>query len=606
MCSASSLALAPTLEKMMLRFPQSLTNINGRFRASLTHADALPQLSLIAILIGIFTGLLIVLFRLALESPSFLFQMSSPERFEELSAFTRVNIILSGALVIALCLKLMKPAQRQMSVSHVIDRLHHYQGRLPAANWIAQFLLCVVSICSGQSVGREGPAVHLGAGSASQIGSWLKLPNNSMQTLIACGVAAAISASFDTPLAGVIFAMEVIVMEYTIVGFVPVILSSVIAAALSRAILGSAIAFDVADISMNSLNELWVIAIAGLLVGVLSGVYIRLNVWALKFQKRSIVLSVLAAGVITACVSIYVPEIMGLGYDTIQSTLNGELLLGAVIIIGIAKLLVTPTVIGLGIPGGLIGPLLFIGACLGFACASATNLLFPSMNINLTLYILLGMTGMFAAAINAPLAGLVAVLELSHNPSIIFPAMLLICVACLTTRHLFKCKGIFAEQLARSGRSLEYGPTERALKKVGVMSAMNRNFIETRASINVTEAQDLLEKKPDWIIFRNEDVTCLRPADLANHLSELIENPNSDELKDEAIELAEIPAKRFFMQAIGDTETLYEAWLSLKNSQKNYLYITSHYAQSNKILGVLTTTAIEEYYLPRDLSRALD
>jgi len=565
MCSASSLALAPTLEKMMLRFPQSLTNINGRFRASLTHADALPQLSLIAILIGIFTGLLIVLFRLALESPSFLFQMSSPERFEELSAFTRVNIILSGALVIALCLKLMKPAQRQMSVSHVIDRLHHYQGRLPAANWIAQFLLCVVSICSGQSVGREGPAVHLGAGSASQIGSWLKLPNNSMQTLIACGVAAAISASFDTPLAGVIFAMEVIVMEYTIVGFVPVILSSVIAAALSRAILGSAIAFDVADISMNSLNELWVIAIAGLLVGVLSGVYIRLNVWALKFQKRSIVLSVLAAGVITACVSIYVPEIMGLGYDTIQSTLNG-----------------------------------------GFACASATNLLFPSMNINLTLYILLGMTGMFAAAINAPLAGLVAVLELSHNPSIIFPAMLLICVACLTTRHLFKCKGIFAEQLARSGRSLEYGPTERALKKVGVMSAMNRNFIETRASINFTEAQDLLEKKPDWIIFRNEDVTCLRPADLANHLSELIENPNSDELKDEAIELAEIPAKRFFMQAIGDTETLYEAWLSLKNSQKNYLYITSHYAQSNKILGVLTTTAIEEYYLPRDLSRALD
>ena len=577
----------------MLQLPRAIADLPSRFRSSLTKVDALPQLSLLAVLIGTFTGLLIVCFRVALEAPAIFFPISSAERFEELAPLTRVNLILSGTLLIALALYYLNPKQRQMSVGHVIDRLHNFQGRLPATNWVAQFFLCILSICSGQSVGREGPAIHLGAGAASHVGKWLRLPNNSMHTMIACGVAAGISASFDTPLAGVIFAMEVIVMEYSIVGFVPVILSSVIAAAICKSILGEAVAFDVANISMNSLSELGIVIAAGLALGCMASLYIRLNIWTIRFQQKSILLRVLIAGVITAAVSVYVPEIMGLGYDTIQETIDGKLVVGTVLFIAVAKLLVTPIVVGLGMPGGLIGPSLFVGACAGFAFAVAADHMFPGLNVDSGFYVLLGMTGMFAAVINAPLAGLVAILELSHNPNIIFPSMLLICIACLTTRHIFHLKGIFTEQLEHSGRTLNFGPAEMALKKVGVMSIMNRNYIETRASIHIEEAKDILQKKPDWIVYRESEVICLNASDLANFIE------SNEDASDSNIELAEIPARRFLLDMVRDTDTLYDAWLTLQNSKKQTMYVTSHYSGKNNILGILTLEAIKAYYQPK-------
>ena len=112
---------------------------------------------------------------------------------------------------------------------------------------------------------------------------------------------------------------------------------------------------------------------------------------------------------------------MGLGYDTIQATLDGTILVWTIVLIAFAKLLVTPIVVALGIPGGLIGPSLFIGACCGFVLGTMAQNLFPELEINLSVYVLLGMTGMMAAVINAPLAALVAILELSNNVNIIFP-----------------------------------------------------------------------------------------------------------------------------------------------------------------------------------------
>ncbi len=148
----------------------------------------------------------------------------------------------------------------------MFKRLHNHQGRLPLFNLGLQFFAGAIALLSGQSVGREGPAVHLGAGTASQLGQWLKLPNNSLRTLVGCGVAAAISASFNTPMAGVVFAMEVILMEYSIAGFVPVILASVTGAAVAQATFGNAPAFSVAPLQMSSLSELPLIIFCGLII----------------------------------------------------------------------------------------------------------------------------------------------------------------------------------------------------------------------------------------------------------------------------------------------------------------------------------------------------
>ena len=582
-----------------------LTRKMEQFRRSLANIDALPQLSALAVLIGASTGLIIVLFRWAIEAPFLFSKVGSAENFEAFSAAERVAIIMGGCLVIAIYLRFLPSNHRQMSVGHVIDRLHNHQGKLPGLNWLSQFSLAIIAIVSGQSAGREGPAVHLGAGAASQTGQWLRLPSNSMQTLIACGVAAAISASFNTPLAGVIFAMEVILMEYSIVGFVPVILSSVIGSAICHSLIGNDVAFDVGVIGLSSLTELGLVFTLGIILAVLAGTYIRINLFTLRFAHRPVFVRITVAGVLTSAVAIYVPEIMGLGYDTIQNLVSGQLLISGIILITLAKLLLTPVVVGLGIPGGLIGPTLLVGACCGAILGMTTQIIFPEQEINVALYVLIGMAGMMAAVINAPLAALIAVLELSHSPAIIFPAMLVIVVACTGTRLLFKVRGIFIEQLAQSGRDIELGPATRALRRASVTSIMDRKFVITDAKINVDTAREALKSRPRWILFSWDDsLHTLWAADLAHHLENL-PGAISDSPAEQEIILDEVPGRKHHALAIYENNSLFEALSRMNSSQHQVAFVTTSRYSHRNIHGVLTLDAIKNYYQPRELQNVM-
>ena len=136
---------------------------------------------------------------------------------------------------------MLKPADRETGIVHVISCMHSHYSVLPLRNALVQFIGGAFALATGQSGGREGPGVHLGGAANSLLGQWLDLPNNSLRVLIACGTAGGIAAAFQTPLAGVIFAMEVIVAEYTVVGFIPVILAAVSASAVSHFFSGSSI-----------------------------------------------------------------------------------------------------------------------------------------------------------------------------------------------------------------------------------------------------------------------------------------------------------------------------------------------------------------------------
>lgn len=583
----------------MMRLPDKYAASKlTEFRRSLAHIDALPQLSCLALIVGACTGLIVVLFRLAIETPFTFFDMAHAENFETLPVSTRMILIMCGAAVIGLLLQNLDKYQRQMSVGHVIDRLHNHQGNLPTPNWIAQFVLAIATVTSGQSAGREGPAVHLGAGSASLIGRWLRLPKNSMQTMIACGVAAAIAASFDTPLAGVIFAMEVIVMEYSIVGFVPVILASVIGSAVCKSLLGEAAVFDVGPSNMGSLIELGFIVIAGFIISLLAGTYIKLHLASLKVSRVPIFLRALFAGILTCAVATFIPEVMGLGYDTIQYTFAGKLAIGSLIFIAAGKLFLAPVVVGLGIPGGLIGPSIFVGACTGAVMGLSVQALFPNLDISPNLYILLGMTGMMAAVINAPLAALVAVLELSHNPDIIFPAMLMIVVACLNTRVIFGVRSIFIEQLAATGRDIEMGAASRALRRAGVMSIMDRRFVLSKSHLDLSEAENTLASQANWLVFAEEDrLYAIWAPDLANFLTEAPESVRQGETQ---IHLLEVPGRRHMLHPILDSDSLYGALKVIKKSHCEVLYVTSNILSQESVHGLVTLDSIQNYYQPKD------
>ncbi len=581
------------------RFAQRIS----QFRHSLADINALPQLTAIGILIGLFASLLIIAFRLLIAIPLDFFLPEHNENFEGLPTLAHLLLPLGGAIIIASCFHFIPKKFHDVSVGNVLERLHNFQGRMATGNLLVQFFGGIISLISGQSVGREGPAVHIGASAASILGQWLKLPNNSLRILIGCGVAAAISASFNTPIAGVIFAMEVVLMSYSIVGFIPIMMASVCGAIVTRLVFGEEAFFTVTSINMHGLWELALMVGGGFVVGIFATIYMRLQLGFNRFHHYPVSARIIAAGLFTGIIALWVPEILGLGYDTINLALEQQLGLAALVMILVAKMVATSFSISMGIPGGLIGPQLFIGACLGAIFGDAVNIIFAEEVSNTGFYVLLGMAAMMGAVINAPLAALMAVLELTYNPSIIFPSMLMIVIACITTRQLFSCEGIFMEQLAINGKSLASGPTQQMLSSIGVRSAMNSAFIECDTIIERQTAKHLLQNNPLWlVIHQKEELTLLRAADLALHIGN-----SDDQPQQETINLLDIPAQRLALFPIDERSTLYEAQQYLHEQKAaEALYVTSqsssekipHHQSSDHvtIFGIITQETINNQY----------
>lgn len=599
------------MEKRIFSLQTSLQKSIDQFRHRLSDIDALPQLTLVGIIIGLFAGVVIVLFRLAIDVPLQYLLPSHAENFEALPSYLHFLLPVIGAAIISLCFYYIPQRFHNVSVGNVLERLHNHQGRMSLGSLLVQFFGGVACLISGQSVGREGPAVHLGASTASILGQWLKLPNNSLRTLIGCGVAAAIAASFNTPVAGVIFAMEVVMMSYSIVGFIPIVMSAVCGALVTRLVFGEEFLLSVTDFHLESLWELAVMIAVGFTIGAFATLYMRLQLYFNRFSHHSISLRIMLAGLVTGCIAFFIPEVLGLGYDTVNLALEGHLALNTIALLIFAKILATSFSVGMGLPGGLIGPQLFIGACIGALIGMLINYFVPNSSDS-GFYVLLGMAAMMGAVINAPLAALMAVLELTYNPSIIFPSMLVIVIACLTTRQLYKCEGIFVEVLAANGHSLDSSPSQQILSNVGVRSVMQTAFVECHSTLSTSAATTLLKSNPLWLILHHKDnVLLLRAAGLASYISETIasttmNNKNAasnDDGEHPVIDLLEIPGERLSLSSINERATLYEAKQQLAKQKGDALYVVSSSRQpatepssTPDIIGIVTHATIDNHY----------
>ena len=575
-----------------------IRNILTRFRHRLADIDALPQLTLLGIVIGCAAGVLIILFRYAIKLSLSQILPGNNENFEGLGHFWHFALPIIGAFMIATGLHYLKARDRHVSIGHVLERLHNFQGKMPLTNMLVQFIGGAISLITGQSVGREGPAVHMGASIASLIGQKLKLPNNSLSTLIGCGVAAAIAASFNTPVAGVIFAMEVVLMSYNITGFIPVMMASVCGALITRLVFGPEQFFIIKGAELNDLWEIPFVIAAGLIIALFATLYMRLQLGFNRFTHYPIFWRVMAAGLLTGIVGMIFPEVLGLGYDTINLSIEGKLSFSFLLAIALAKILTTSFSISMGIPGGLIGPQLFIGACIGGMIGIIGNTLFPDSFNHSGVYVLLGMVAMMGAVLNAPLAALVAVFELTHSPGIIFFSMLIIVIACVTTRHLYKCDGIFVEQLKLNGTRLDIGPIQQMLGNIGVRSAMKTAFIETPALITTTMIDKLLTSKPIWVVIQAENGYQLLPAaDLAIAIKTLAKNSEKQALGtpiENTIDLLEIPTQRYNLLPISELSSLLEAKKILDSQAGSAVFVTPEIQTRSRpqVLGIITPDTI--------------
>lgn len=385
-------------------------------------------------------------------------------------------------------------------------------------------------------------------------------------------------------------------MEYTITGFIPIILASVSGAVVTRVVFGPESALPVANIQLSSLLELPYVALAGLIIAICASIYIRLILFFNGFKRYPIALRLTAAGLLTGSIALFTPQVMGLGYDTISAAILGEFGIGLLMMIIAGKILATSASVGLGMPAGLIGPSLMIGACIGGSMGILGNAIFPDNAANIGFYVILGMAAMMGSVLNAPLAALMAILELTYNPNIIFPSMLIIVVSCVVTRMLTHSEGIFMALLEANGNPINSGPAKQILSRVGVRSVMNTSFVTSPSQLNYDEAHRLLSKQPLWIVIEElgEHKYLLRAADLANFL----ENPSDKILGlEEAIDLERISAQRYQLRPIHQQANLYEAQQLLQQKMADAIYVERPTTPLNTpVLGIITSDTINNYY----------
>ncbi|WP_456373505.1 chloride channel protein [Thiolapillus sp.] len=580
-------------------------------RLHLARPDALIQLALLGLLTGLLAGGVIVLFRVLVENiQNLVLYGKGADAFETLSLLERFTYPLLGAILLALMFRWFAKGLYVLGVARVLERMAYHQGHLTTRGFLLQFLGVAIALVSGHSVGREGAHIFLGASTGSLLGQKLELPNNAVRTLVGCGTAAGIAASFNTPLAGVIFSLEVIMMDYQLASFIPVILSAVTATVVSNMALGNAAVFSVPLMELASLKEIPLVIMLGLLSGALAAGFIRL-VRGIASQGKSwpIEGQMLAAGLSTALLGMWIPEIMGIGYDTINLTLVGGYGAGILLLMAGAKLIATSICSALNVPGGMIGPSFFIGATLGGGFGHILAHWLPGLEIQPGIYAMLGMSAVMGASLQAPLAALTALLELTDNPQIIMPGMLVVVIAGLTASEIFGQESLFLTMLKAKGLDYRQHPVLAALRRVGVASVMDKSFVRSQRLITLEEARKLIEGKPRWIVIVEDrkPLSILSGIALAGYL----EAHHDGELQDTAdlpqtsnqtdsqalVDLLTIPGKRLELAPIQLHETLQEALERLDRGEGEALYVRRMSAPGIwRIYGILTREQIESSY----------
>lgn len=563
-------------------------------RLRLARPDALVLLVGLGLVTGLVAGGVIVLFRLLVEGVgSWLLSGQGEEAFHVLSIEYRFLFPFLSSVLLALMFYKFAKKERVFGVAHVMERMAYHQGHFTLRGFILQFMGAAIALMGGHSVGREGPHVHLGAASGSLFGQAFKLPNNSLRIMAASGVAAAIAASFNTPLAGVIFALEVVMLEYTLTSFIPIILAAGVATALSNAIIGNLPAFDVPELQLIDLTHLPFVVIVGIIVGAFAALFIvMLEKITIQSSKVEIWWRVILAGILVGIIGMFVPDVMGIGYDTVNATLLGEISLSALLILVVMKMLATSFCVGLGVPGGMIGPAFFIGATLGAAIGGVIGLFTGASPEMIGFYAVIGMGAMVAASLQAPLAALTAIIELTYNPGIIMPAMITIVVAQLVASEVFNKQSLFVTLLKARGKDYTATPVMQSLRRVGVGSVMQRKFAKTGNIIDNAEAQAILARKVEWIIVIKEGdrIELLPTIELASYLDV--------EEQVETIDLVAIPAKRLQLSPISLQSTLYQAHEKFTSGEEALCVVfnESKGTENAIIYGIITPNMVESVY----------
>ncbi len=365
-------------------------------------------------------------------------------------------------------------------------------GFIRARVVIVKSLASAVSIASGGSVGREGPIVQIGAALGSTLGQVLKVSGRRLRTLVGCGAAAGIAATFNAPIAGAIFAVEIILGDFAVSAFSPIVIASVVATVVARVHLGDVPAFVVPDYGLGHPVEMLAYAVLGVVAAVVAVAFVRILYGFEDVAERLPVPGWLLTPIgfaVVGVVGLQFPEIFGVGYEAIEGALRGELELRMLGVLLVVKVLMTSVTLAAGGSGGVFAPSLFIGAMTGGLVGWVANQIMPEWSGPIGAYALVGMGAVVAGATHAPLTAILIIFELTYDYALIVPLMAACILSTLVTTRLDKAN-IYTHKLLRRGIDLSAGREVNVLRSLRVHEVMDEDAATVQPSTHLGEIVD--------------------------------------------------------------------------------------------------------------------
>ncbi|HTJ77869.1 MAG TPA: chloride channel protein [Rariglobus sp.] len=410
----------------------------------------------------------------------------------------------AGGLIVGLMAKYGSPKIRGHGIPEAMEAVLFNRSRIAPRVALLKPLSVSVAIGTGGPFGAEGPIIQTGGALGSILGQLLHLTASERKSLLAAGAAAGMAATFSTPVAAVILAIELLLFEYKPRSFIPLVIASVLATATRLVIMGRAPMFTIGAVDFSIPGGLPWYAILGVLCGFLAVGFSRALYWIEdQFERLPFdemwwpVLGGLGLGVI----AYFVPRVLGVGYGTISDILNARLALGLLAVIMVAKALALLVSLGSGTSGGLLAPLFTVGAALGGLFAGVVNHLWPLAALSPNACALVAMAALFGAAARAPFTFIIFGFELTRDYNSILPLMLVVAVA-HAVAVFFMRHSIMTEKLARRGLKVHQDYEVDVLHQVSVGQVMESNPVTVLGHTPIAELARLIAERDPEITRR--------------------------------------------------------------------------------------------------------
>ncbi len=466
-----------------------------------------PTLILISIIVGLITGLGSVAFIRLLQLTTWLFFEKGRMALSRLGDFYVILLPILGGAIVGPLISLFAQETKGHGVPEVMTAITLRGGRIRNRVAFVKILASALTIGSGGSAGREGPMIQIGSGVGSTVGQFLKMSDERIITLVACGAAGGVAATFNAPIAGAMFALEILVGRFTL-DFSMIVLSAVTSAIVSRAMLGNFPAFKVPPYDLISEKEMLFYIILGLLAAGAATAFVRalytledlFDGW--KFPDP---LKPAVGGALVGLMGFFLPQLFGTGFPAMEATLKTKLPFTLLLLLIPMKILATSVTLASGGSGGVFAPALFIGAMLGGAYGFIVHHLFPNFTASYGAYALVGMGAVFGAAAQAPLTSIIILFEMTNDYRIILPLMTATVISTFLYRAVNE-ESIYTLKLKKRGISYRAGQDMDLMTSIQVREALTHRWISVGEGATVKELLELMHKTDhEWFPIVNKD-----------------------------------------------------------------------------------------------------